>query len=158
MFRLGLQGHQVDNIDNTNLQLRDMAPQQIHGSQRLQGRNVAGASQDHIRLALLIIARPPPYTDTRAAVSDGRIHIQPLESGLFSCDDDVDEISGTKALVGNIKKGIRVRRKINANNACLLVEDKVDKTRVLMGKAVMVLTPYMRCQQIIEGSNRTPPG
>src|SRR5687768_7424778 len=91
-------------------------------------------------------------------MSDGRIHIQPLECGLFSHDDDIDEISGTKALVGNIKKGIRIRRKINTNDTGLLVDDKVDKTGVLMGKAVMVLAPHMRCQQIIEGGDGSPPG
>src|SRR5687768_2341062 len=141
MFRLELQSHQVDDIDNANLQLRDMTPQQIHGSQCLQCGDVSGACQDHVRLALLIIACPTPYADTRAAVLDGSVHVQPLERWLFSRDDDVDEISGTQTLVGNIKKGIRVRRKINADDTCLLVDDEVDKAGVLMRKAIMVLTP-----------------
>jgi hypothetical protein len=68
MFCLGLQGHQIDNIDNTNLEVRDALANEIDSSESLKRRHVAGASHHYIRLTAAIIACPLPYPNSLRAM------------------------------------------------------------------------------------------
>ena len=92
MLRLRLQRHQIDDVDDADLQLRQMLAQQIDGRQRLQRRHVAGAGHHHVGLAAAIVARPFPDADARGAMLDRRVHIEPLRRGLLAGDDDVDAV------------------------------------------------------------------
>src|SRR5205085_6824349 len=55
------------------------------------------------------------------------------------------------------KKAIGIWRQIHPNNIGLLVHYVIDEPRILMGKAVVVLTPHVRREQVIERGDRAPP-
>ena len=90
MFRLWLQGHQVYDVYHSYPEFGNMAAQQIDRCQGFERRHIARASHYHIRLTVLVIACPTPDPDTRSAVLNGRVHIEPLQGWLFSGDDNVN--------------------------------------------------------------------
>ncbi len=53
-------------------------------------------------------------------------------------------------MIANPQQRVGVRWKIYSNHVCTFVRNKINKTWVLMGKAVMILTPYVGCQEIVE--------
>ena len=61
-------------------------------------------------------------------------------------------------MIGDRQQRIGVRRQVDANDVRLLVHDMVDKPRILVAEPVVVLTPNMGSQQVIQRSDRTPPG
>ena len=82
---------------------------------------------------------------------------QPLQAGLFAGDDDVDPVIGTQAMIDRPQQRIGIRWQIDANDISLLVDDMIDEAGVLMAQAIMILTPDMTGEQIIERSDRAPP-
>ena len=57
-------------------------------------------------------------------------------------------------MVGDPEQRVGVRREINADDVGLLVDDEIDEAGILMAEAVMVLTPDVRGQQIVERGDR----
>ena len=53
VFALRLQLHQIHDVDDADLQRREMLTKQIHGGQRLQRRHVAATGHHDIWLAPL---------------------------------------------------------------------------------------------------------
>jgi len=72
---------------------------------------------------------------------DGAFHIEPLERRLLSSNDDVDVVSAAEAMISYRKESVCIRRKIHAYNIRLLVHNVVDEAGILVGEAVMVLSP-----------------
>src|SRR5262249_23605619 len=95
---------------------------------------------------------------TVRAMRDGRIHLQPVWRRLLSGDDEVDVVAAAQAMIGDGEKAIRVRRKIDADDLGFLVGHVIDKAGILMRKAVVILSPHMRREQVVERSDRFPPG
>ena len=62
---VGLQAHQVDDVDEPHLQLGRLAPQDVGRGERLERRDVAAARQNHVRLALVVRG---PLPDAACAV------------------------------------------------------------------------------------------
>jgi hypothetical protein len=89
MLCLRLQGHQINNIDDTDLEVRHMLEQEIDGSKCLERRHVARAGHDHIGLATAIVACPFPYADAVRAMLDRSVHVEPLRLRLLARDDDI---------------------------------------------------------------------
>ena len=64
---LGLQAHQVDDVDDADPQVRQVLAQQRRGGERLERRHVAGAGEHDVGLAVAVVrARPVPDPDARA--------------------------------------------------------------------------------------------
>ena len=61
-------------------------------------------------------------------------------------------------MVCHRKQRVCVGRKVHPYYVGLLVDDVIDEARVLMAESVMILTPYMRCQQIVQRRDGTTPG
>ena len=131
MLACRLQGHQVNDVDDANLQLGKVLPQNIHRRQRLQCRHVACARHHHIRFGSLVVARPFPDADAGRAMLDGRIHVEPLQGGLFAGDDHVDIVTAAQAVIRDGEQRVRVRRQIDADDFGFLVDHVIDKARVL---------------------------
>ena len=85
---------------------------------------------------------------------DGRIHIQPLRRGLLAGHDDVDVIAAAQAMIGHRKQSVRVGRQIHAHHVGFLIHHVIDETRVLMAESVVILTPDVRRQQVIQRRDR----
>src|SRR5262245_41196688 len=95
VLSLRLQFHQIDDVDNADLQLRDMLTEQIYGGQSLQRRHVPTTGHDDIRIPSLVVAGPFPDSDACRAVFDRLVHRQPLRSRLLARHDDVPHTTAT---------------------------------------------------------------
>src|SRR3546814_12357947 len=68
MHTVGLERHQVYDVDNPHLEAWDMLAQQSGGRDRLKCRYVAGAGQDDIRFfAILFGACPIPRSEEQTS-------------------------------------------------------------------------------------------
>jgi hypothetical protein len=73
----------------------------------------------------------------------GRIHVEILQRGLFAGDNDVDVIAAPQTVVCDGEQRVGIRRQIDADDFGLLVDDVIDKARVLVAEAVVILPPHM---------------
>ena len=81
---VGLQPHQVDDVDHPDPQLRQVLAEDVGGGQHLQGRHVARAGQHHVGLgAVAVAAGPLPDPGAPGAVQDRRVHVQPVRRGCL---------------------------------------------------------------------------
>jgi len=85
MFHGRLQGQQVNNVYDANLDVRNILVQERDGCQSLQGGNVSGAGHDHVGFAW--IAGPLPDAKAARAMAHGGIHIEPRGRRLLAGDD-----------------------------------------------------------------------
>ena len=150
MFLLWLQGHQIDDVDNSDPKLRRVLAQQIDGSEGLQGRHIATTGHDYVRLSALIVTGPLPDTNAGRAVFDRLIHGEPLRRRLFPDDDHVDIVPAAQAVVCDAQQAVGIGRQINANDLCFLVDRVVDETGVLVRETIVILPPHMAGEQIVE--------
>ena len=134
-----------------------MLLEKLDRSEGFQGRNVAAAGHDHVRLAAAIAARPLPDSQARRAVLDRLIHGQPLRRDLLAGDDDVHVVAAAQAVVGDGQQAIGVRRQIDAHDLRLLVHHVVDEAGVLMAEPVVILPPDVARQEVVERSDRPAP-
>ncbi len=61
-------------------------------------------------------------------------------------------------MIGNGQQAVGVRRQIDAHHFRLLVDDMIDEAGILMAEAIVILTPDMAGEQIIERGDRRAPG
>src|SRR5260370_36870987 len=141
MFGCGLNRHQVNHIDDPDLDVRKMLTQQVDGRKRLQCRDISGTGHHDVRIGSLVIGSPLPDSDSIRAMLDATFHIEPLQCRLLSSNDNVDVVSAAGAVISYPKKGVGIRRQVHADYICLLVHNVVDEARVLVGEAVVVLAP-----------------
>src|SRR5207248_1893817 len=73
-------------------------------------------------------------------------------------DNDVDVVTTPQTVIGDRQQRVGIGRKIDADDLSPLVYDVINKPRVLVAETVMVLSPHVRCKQVVERSNRTTPG
>ena len=83
MFPLRQQLHQVNHVDNANLEFGQLFPQDGYGSQRFERRRLAAARHNNVRLCALIVGRPLPDADALGAVLHSLLHGQPLLSRVL---------------------------------------------------------------------------
>src|SRR5215831_20751786 len=63
-----LQFHQVDNIDDADLQIGRMLSKQVDSGKRLQGRHIAATCHHDIGFTASVVACPFPYAESSFAV------------------------------------------------------------------------------------------
>ena len=158
MLGVVLQTHQVHDVDEPNLQVRQMNPQQIDRGQRLECRNVAGRGDHHIGIsAQHLRAGPLPDTQAAGAVGHGLLHGQEVGGGLLARYDDVDVLARAQAVIVGRQQRVGVRRQVHPHDVGALVHHVVDEARVLVGEPVVVLPPDVTGQQVVQARDRPPP-
>ena len=158
MLAVGLQAHQVDDVDHPDLQLGQLAREDRRGGDGLERRHVPGAGEHHVGLCAFVAARPVPDADPARAVRDRLLHRQVVERGLLAGDDHVDVVAAAQAVVGDRQQAVGVRGQVHADDLGLLVDHVVDEPGVLVGEAVVVLAPHVRGEQVVQRRDRPPPG
>src|SRR5882672_358048 len=158
MYALRLQSHKIYDIDDPDFQLWKVITQDFYRRKRFQSRHVTGAGHNDVRLATFVVAGPTPNADSRRAMFDGGVHIQPLRRGLFARNNDVDIVAAPQAMIGDRQESIGIRWQIDTDDLGLLIHRMIDEAWVLMAEAIVVLPPDMGSQQIIQRSDRPPPG
>src|SRR3989344_839360 len=157
MFFLWLERHQIHDVDDANFQSGRELSQYLYRCERLQCWHIPGACHDDVGLFMVIVAREVPDTDPRCAVFDSVLHGEPLQCRLFSGNDDIDVVAATKAVVGDGEEGICIRWQIDADDFGLLVYDVINESWILVGKAIVVLLPDVRCEEDVERRNGPSP-
>jgi sulfur carrier protein ThiS len=135
VLALGLQSHEVDDVDHPHLELWQMLAQQRRRGQRLERRHVPGARQHDVRLAALVAARPFPDPEPARAVDDRFVHRQAVERGLLAGHDDVHVVAAAQAVVAHRQQAVGVRRQVDADDVRVLVDRVVDEAGVLVGES-----------------------
>ena len=92
MFRARLQLEQVNDIDESDCEVREALPQQCGCSQSFLRRDVPGCSKDHVGFGTFIVACLIPYPNAFCAVSNRGINVKVLQMLLFVRDNDVDVV------------------------------------------------------------------
>ena len=69
------------------------------------------------------------------------VHIEILQMLLFVAHNHVNVVGAFQTMVGYGKQAVYVRRQIDAGNRRTLVDHQVDKARILVGKAIVILPP-----------------
>jgi len=68
---------------------------------------------------------------------------------VFARDDHVDVVAAAQAMVHYRQQAVGIRWKVNPHHLGLLIDYVVDETGVLVCKAVVILPPDVRGQQIV---------
>ncbi len=61
-------------------------------------------------------------------------------------------------MISDRQQTVGIRRKIDADDLGLLVDNVINEPRVLMAEAVVVLPPDVARQEVVQRADRTPPG
>ncbi len=123
-------------------------------SHRFQRGHVAAARHHDVGRAHLLRAGPRPDPNAARAVLNGLVHRQPVERRLLAGHDDVHVVAAAQAVVCYRQETVGIRRQVDANVLCLLVEDHVEEARVLVAEAVVILSPNVAAQQVVERRDR----
>ena len=157
VFSLRHQAEEVDDIDETNLQIRAVLAQNCGSSERFGSRNISGAGHDDIRLGPCIGRCPVPDSDAFGAVLDGLVHVEELQMRSLVGNDDVDVVRAAQAVICDTEQAVCIRRKIDARDVRALIGDDVDEAGILVSEAVVVLTPDQRRDQEVDGGDGRAP-
>src|SRR5712692_8328974 len=157
MLGRGLNGHQIDNIHHANPDVGKMLPQEIDRCQCFERGDITGARHHDIGFGPVVCTCPLPNANTGSAVFDGGLHVEPLQCGLLAGNDHIDIMAASQTMIGDGKQAIGVGRKVNANDVGFLIYHMIDEAGILMSESIVILPPYVRCQQVIERRDRAPP-
>src|SRR5262249_3854200 len=91
-------------------------------------------------------------------MDDGLVHGEILEVELFVADYYVDVVLAPQAMVGDRQQTVDVGWKVDASYFGPFVSDYVDKSRILMSEAVVILPPDRRGDKQIERCDVASPG
>src|ERR1019366_9156141 len=142
VFRAWLQLEQVNNVDKSDLQVREPFSEQRSGGQCFLSGNITRSCKNNIGFLAIIITRPIPDTDALCAVGDGSINIQVLQVALFVRDNDVDVVFRSQAMIGYRQQTVGIRGEVDAGYCGTLIEHDIEKPRILVCKAIVILTPH----------------
>lgn len=150
MLGLGLEGHEIDDIDDSDFDGGEMVAEPVHSGEGFEGGNISGASHDDIGFGILVIAGPAPDTDAGGTMFNGLVHGEPLGGGLFAGDNDIDVIAAAQAMICDGKECVGVGWKVDPDDFGFFVDDMIDETWVLMAESVVILAPDMGSEQVIK--------
>ena len=157
VLAVGLQSHQIHDIHHADLQFRQCATQDRYRGEGLQRRHIPRAGHHHVRLPAGVAARPRPPPDTAGAMLQRRIHGEPLRRRVLAGHHDVDVMAAAQTVVHDRQQAVGVRRQIDAHHLRLLVDDEIEKTRILVREAIVILAPDVRGQQVVQRGDPAPP-
>ena len=69
---------------------------------------------------------------------------------MFAGNDDIDVVPASQAVIHGGQQAVGIRRQIHADDLGFLVHDMIDEARILVGEAVVILSPDMGGQQIVQ--------
>jgi len=148
---------EIDDVDEADLQLRQVGAQESGSGKCLVSGDITTGGHDNIRLLTLVVRSEVPDTDTLGAVLDSLVHSEELQMLLLVRDNNVDVVLAAKAVVHSGKEAVGVRRQVDAHDIRALVCDNVKEARILVRKAVVVLSPDGGCEKDVERRDLLPP-
>ena len=89
MLRVLLKLHQVNYVDETNLDFRHIVTKNGNSGKCFLRRSITTACKNYIRLLALIVTCPIPDTDTLGTMLNSLVHSQPLMARMLGCNDNI---------------------------------------------------------------------
>ena len=157
VYAVRLKFHQVDDVDETDLEPGQIVTQNGGRRERFERRRVAAAGDDDVGFFTLVVGSPIPDAHALRAMLNCLIHGQPLEAGVFGRDDDVDVVLALHAVVEAGEQAVCIGREIHTHDVRLFVCDVIEESRILMSKAVVVLLPDVGGENEVQRRNVLPP-
>ena len=155
----GLELHQIDDIDHSNFQLRQVLAKDRNRGQNLERGRISAASHHYVWLGcVLVVARPLPDANTLRAMHHRGVHGQPLRQRVFARHHHVDVMPAAQAVIENRQQTIGVGRQVDAHDIGLLVNHVVQEAGILVREAIVILLPDVRCKQIVQRRDLAAPG
>jgi hypothetical protein len=130
----------IDNVHETDLDLWEMLAQKSDSGERLLSWNITARRHHNVWFFIDTIGSEFPNTNTLGTMSDCIVHVEILEMLLLISDNDVDVVGATETMVGHREQAVGVWWEVDSYNFRAFVGDNVKKSRVLMGKAIVVLS------------------
>src|SRR5581483_5542809 len=96
-----LDGHQVNDVDDANLEIWKMLSQKIDCRQGLKRGNIAGASHHYVGFRVVVGAGPTPDSDSIRAVRNGGLHVEPGQRRLFPGNNHIHVVPATQTMISN---------------------------------------------------------
>jgi hypothetical protein len=164
---------EINNVDASNLELREVLEQEINGGQRLVSADITARGHDQVGILSSIGGELRPDTNTLGAMLDGSVHGEVLKMLLLIRNNNVDVVDGSETMVHDCgklvkirqrsrvrhtrKQTVAIRRKVDADNLGALVGDNVEETGILVSETVVILTPDNGSQEDVERGNLGSP-
>src|SRR5262249_14069586 len=145
-----LELEKIHHVDKTDLDVGKLLAKQYGRSQCLLSRDVSGSTHHDVRFGSVVVTGPIPDAKSLSAMFNRLIHIQVLKVQLLIGNDHIDVVLALQAVVGDREQAVGVGRQVDARHCGTLIQHHVEETRVLVGKAVVVLAPNRGCDQKIE--------
>src|SRR3569833_3476559 len=79
-----LEFQQVNNIDNPDLQIRQVFAKYLYGGQSFKRWHITGACHYKVGFAILVVAGPFPYPDPAGAMVNGLVNSKPLRRWMLA--------------------------------------------------------------------------
>src|SRR5579872_3018236 len=76
---------------------------------------------------------------------------------LLVADDDIHVVLAAETVIGNREQTIHIGRQIDPRDVRTFVNYHIEKSRILMGEAIMILPPDGRSNEEIQRRNRVAP-
>src|ERR1700757_335061 len=142
MLGAWLQLEQIDNVNESDLQIRKSFPQQGGRGQCFLSGDIACGGENNIRFLAFIVTGPIPDTNAFCAMADRGIDVEVLQMLLFVRDNDVDVVFGSQAMIGYRQQTIGIWWEIDARNRGAFIEYYIQEVRILVRKAIVILAPH----------------
>ena len=117
------------------------------------GGNVSARGYYDVGFVALVVAGPVPDSQALGAVCDGGGHVHVLEVILFVGDDDIDVVATVEAVIHYGEETVPVGWEIDAYDFGRFISDDVEKAWILVGEAVVILTPHGCGEEDVEGGH-----
>ena len=147
---VGHELEEVDDVDEADLQVGKVLAEKRGGGECFLRADVAARGHDDVRVGAFVRRRPLPDAEALGAVHDRVVHVEVLQVVLLVGDDDVDVVFRAEAVVHCAEEAVCVGREVDADDFGGLVGDDVEEARVLVGEAVVVLSPDGRGEEYVE--------
>ena len=141
----GLQLDQIHNVDD--LELDAELVELVGSSHDLLSRNVASGGKHDLGFVVgLGGGSPLPLGSTLLELSASFVQGQPGSGRLLTSNDRVDHVGGLVALLSHSEQHVGIHREVDADHVIVveaLVQQDGGDTRILVGEAVVILTPHV---------------
>ena len=85
------------------------------------------------------------------------VHVQPLRKRVFAGNDDVHIVTAAKTMIEHRQEAVRVGRQVHVHDIGFLIDHVIEKTRILVSEAVVILLPDVGRKQVVGRSDLPSP-
>jgi len=148
---------EVDDINESDLEVWNQVAEKCGGSERFVSRNITAGGHDNIWPTHLVVGCPVPDSEALGAMCNCVVHVEVLEMILLVCDNDVDVVHALETVIRDGKEAVSIWGQVDTDDFWALIGYDIEETWILVSEAVVVLSPYCSGKENIQrGDFGTP--